>query len=259
MASAAEPAVDLVRGALEGKVAIVTGGSRGIGLGIAKALVDAGAKVMICARRVDALVEAAEALGPVVSWNATHGGDPEQIAASVRATVERFGQVDILVNNAATSPYQGRLIDIDLQRYDKTFEVNLRGPLLWTQACWRASMESRGGCVINISSIGTRRWGGRQGVYATTKAALDYLTRHLAAELAPGVRVNALAPGMVPTRMTASVGYTPQIPPLGRLGTPADIAAAVVFLASDAASWITGQVIDIDGGTLLSHFNQTSA
>src|SRR5205085_10733580 len=159
--------------------------------------------------------------------------------------MERFGTVDILVNNAAANPYMGPSIDIDLPRYDKTMQVNLRGPMVWTQLAHRASMKERGGVVVNIASAGGYGTETNIGVYNTTKAALIYLTRTLAAELGPKVRVNAVAPGLVKTDMARALwerGWE-QIAkafPLKRLGVPEDIANAVLFFASDAASWITG-------------------
>ncbi len=250
---------------LDGKVALVTGGSRGIGAAIAAALATSGASVMISSRKLDALEATAREIraevaqgrpGPEVDVFAANAGDPDQAEACVAATVARFGAVDILVNNAATNPYFGPTLEIDPARFDKTVAVNWRGPLLWTQAAWRASMGERGGVVLNIASVGGLSVETRIAVYNGTKAALLHLTRSLAAEMAPGVRVNALAPGLVKTDMAralwepneqALAAHTP----LGRLGDPADIAHAAVFLCSDAASWITGTTTVVDGGALL--------
>ena len=148
-------------------------------------------------------------------------------------------------------------MEIDLPRYDKTFEVNLRGPLVWTQLAWRGAMAERGGCVINVASIGGLGAPGAVPIYATTKAGLIHLTKALALELAPGVRVNAVAPGIVKTDMARAFweGKESELGsqfPLGRLGEPADVAAAALFLASPAASWITGEVLVVDGGQLLT-------
>ena len=241
---------------LEGKVALVTGASRGIGRAIAAAYADAGASVMLSSRKQDALETAAGEIGGDTAVFAANAGEPDQIAACVAATVERFGRVDILVNNAATNPYMGRPIDIDLPRFDKTWQVNYRGPVVWVQEAWRASMAGRGGVVLNMASVGGLSVEPAIGHYNVTKAALLHLTRTLAADLAPGVRVNAIAPGLVKTDM-ARVLWEPAEEaiaartPLRRLGEPRDIAAAALFLASDMASWITGQTLVVDGGSML--------
>jgi NAD(P)-dependent dehydrogenase (short-subunit alcohol dehydrogenase family) len=248
------PAVEIT---MEGKVALVTGASRGIGKAIAAACSAAGASVLLSSRKQDALEAAAAEIGGDVDVFAANAGDPEAAAACVARCVERFGGLDVLVNNAATNPYMGPTIDIDLPRYDKTWEVNLRGALVWTQEAWRASLSERGGTVINIASIGGMSVEPSIGVYNATKAALLHLTRTLAAELAPGVRVNAIAPGLVKTDMARAL-WEPnedrmaQAIPLHRLGEPTDIANAALFLASDAASWITGHTLVVDGGMLLA-------
>ena len=242
---------------LSGKVALVTGASKGIGLGIAKILAEHGAKVMLSSRKKDALEAAAATIEGETAVHPAHAGDPEQAAACIRATIETFGGLDILVNNAATNPYYGRAIDIDLSRYDKTMEVNLRGPFVWTQEAWRQAMSERGGNVINISSIGGLKFGGPLGIYDLTKAGLIHLTKHLATELAPAVRVNAIAPGLVKTDFARALweplgDRTPPGLPLPRLGEPVDIARAALFLASDMSSWMTGELLVVDGGAVLN-------
>jgi NAD(P)-dependent dehydrogenase (short-subunit alcohol dehydrogenase family) len=244
---------------LSGKSALVTGASRGIGLAIADALASVGANVMMSSRKQDVLDEAAATIaGPGrVETFAANAGEPEQAAACVAATVERLGSIDVLVNNAATNPHMGPVIDVDLARYDKTFQVNVRGPLVWTQEAWRAGMREAGGSVINIVSIGGLRHDSGIGVYNVTKAALIHLTKVLAAELAPGVRVNAVAPGLVKTDFARALWEPAEdlvaaTMPLQRLGEPGDIAGAVVFLASDLGSWITGETLVIDGGALVA-------
>ena len=241
---------------VEGKTALVTGASKGIGRAIGTLLAESGASVMISSRKQDALEDAAAQMTGEVDVFAAHAGDPEQAEACVDATVERFGGLDILVNNAATNPYMGAAIDIDLPRYDKTMEVNLRGPLVWTQLAWRAAMAERGGCVINISSVGGLSVEPVLGIYNVTKAALIHLTRTLAIDLAPRVRVNAIAPGLVKTDMARALWEPAEDQmasglPLGRLGEPTDIAHAALFLSSDAASWITGHTLVVDGGALV--------
>jgi NAD(P)-dependent dehydrogenase (short-subunit alcohol dehydrogenase family) len=244
---------------LDGKVALVTGASKGIGRAIAAAMAASGAQVMLSSRKQDALEEAATSMDGDVAVFAAHAGDPDQADACVAATVERFGAVDILVNNAATNPYFGPTVDIDVPRFDKTVEVNWRGPLVWTQKAWQASMQGHGGVVLNIASIGGMSIEPAIGVYNGTKAALLHLTRTLAAELAPGVRVNAIAPGLVKTDMARALWEPNEARmashvPLKRLGGPDDIARAAVFLASDAAGWITGSTLVVDGGMLLGAF-----
>ena len=242
---------------LEGKVALVTGASKGIGRAIAAAYADAGASVMLSSRKQDALDEAAATMTGTVATFAANAGEPEQADACVQATVERFGRLDVLVNNAATNPHMGPVIDVDLPRYDKTFQVNLRGPLVWTQAAWRASMQAQGGSVINVVSTGGIRHDSSIGVYNVSKAALIHLTKVLASELGPGVRVNAIAPGLVKTDFARALWEPAEdavartMPP-HRLGEPEDIAGAALFLASDLASWITGEVLVVDGGALVT-------
>jgi NAD(P)-dependent dehydrogenase (short-subunit alcohol dehydrogenase family) len=247
-------AVDL---RLDGKTALVTGSSRGIGLAIARRFAEAGADVMLSSRKADALTEAAgslEGLDGGVDWFVAHAGDPEQAEAAVAATIERFGGLDILVNNAATNPYFGPMIEIDRARADKTIEVNQLGLLAWSQAAYRGALAERGGSIINISSVGGLGPEPQIGWYNVTKAAVIHITRQLAYELAPSVRVNALAPGLVKTYFARALWeqHEDRIAshiPLRRLGVPDDIATGALFLASDAASWITGQVLVIDGGT----------
>jgi NAD(P)-dependent dehydrogenase (short-subunit alcohol dehydrogenase family) len=243
---------------LDGKVALVTGGSRGIGLAIATRFAESGADVMLASRKPEALAAAAasmETLPGDVAWHAANVGDPDAAQRCVDATVERFGSVDVLVNNAATNPYYGPLIEIDLARAEKTVQVNLEAALVWTQCAWRASMQRGGGSVINLSSIGGMSVEHGIGWYNVTKAAIMHLTRQLAGELGPGVRVNALAPGLVRTDFARALweqagDAVARRLPLKRLGEPDDIATAALFLASEAASWITGHVLVVDGGAL---------
>jgi NAD(P)-dependent dehydrogenase (short-subunit alcohol dehydrogenase family) len=246
---------------VDGKVALVTGASRGIGKAIATSLAGSGADVMLSSRKGEALEAVATEIrevtpGARVEVFAANAGEPDQAEACVAATVERLGSVDILVNNAATNPYMGPTLGIDTSRFDKTVAVNWRGPLVWTQAAWLASMAEKGGAILNIASVGRLSVETHIAVYNGTKAALLHLTRSLAAEMAPGVRVNALAPGLVKTDMARAL-WEPneeamaRHTPLGRLGVPQDIADAAVFLCSDAASWITGTTLVVDGGALL--------
>lgn len=237
---------------MEGKVALVTGGSRGIGKAIAATLAASGAKVMISSRKLDALEAAAAEMDGDVAVFAGNAGDPDVARQCVAATIERFGGLDILVNNAATNPYYGATLGVDEGRFDKTFQVNLRGPLFWCQAAWDQSMKDRPGVMVNIASVGGLRSEAGLGVYNLTKAALIHLTRQLANELGP-TRVVGIAPGLVQTDFAAYLvenfgdRLAAQLP-LQRLGEPQDIANLAVFLASDAASWITGDTYVIDGG-----------
>ena len=241
---------------LTGKVALVTGASKGIGAAIARILAGNGASVMLSSRKITALEEAAASMPGETAVFAAHAGDPEAARACVAATIERFGGLDILVNNAATNPYYGRVIDIDLPSFDKTVEVNLRGPLVWTQEAWRQAMSERGGVVLNISSVGALTFSGPIGVYDMTKSALIHLTKHLASEMGPAVRVNAIAPGLVKTDFARALwepaGEDAARPwPLQRIGQPDDIARAALYLCSDLSSWVTGEVLTVDGGSLL--------
>ena len=242
---------------LDDRVALVTGASKGIGRAIAAELSASGARVMLVSRKAPALKEAAADMPGEVAWHAGNVGDPDAADAAVAATIERFGAVDILVNNAATNPYVGPLMGLDVPRAEKTVQVNLIGSLLWTQACWRASMQERGGVVLNISSIGGIRAGRSQlAWYSATKAALLHLTQSLAAELGPGVRVNAICPGVVKTDMARALWEADEAGvaatyPLERLGVPEDVATMAAFLVSDAAAWVTGSVFVVDGGVLV--------
>ena len=183
---------------LDGKTALVTGGSRGIGKAIAKAFVESGAEVMITSRKAESCEETANEIGCI--WEAGHVGNPEDAERIVGACVERLGGVDILVNNAGTGPYNGPVIDADLPRWNKTFEVNLTAPLVFSQLCWNQHMKEKGGVIINIASVGGFGTHPHIGVYDISKAALIHLTKQLGAELGPQARVNAICPGLVENR-----------------------------------------------------------
>ena len=249
---------------LDGRVALVTGGSKGIGKAIAAAMVESGAKVMISSRKEENLKPAADEIraraeqGSVIEWFAANAGDEESAAACIDATVERLGGIDILVNNAATNPHMGPITTIDHGRADKTTQVNLWGPLMWSSLAAKAGLgEKRPGSIINVASVGGYGVSPVIGYYNVTKAGVIHLTRHLAAELAPKVRVNCLAPGLVKTDFARALWESGEDAiakrfPMKRLGEPEDIAGAAVFLASDAASWLTGQTLIIDGGGMLA-------
>lgn len=247
----------LAPGTLDGRVALVTGASRGIGLAIVERLTAAGARVMLSARTEETLQAAASSIDGETATFAANAGDPDAAEAAVRATVERFGEIDILVNNAATNPASGDLVDTELSAFDKIIQVNLRGPLVWTAAAMRAGLASRSGSVVNISSVGGLQFEAGLGAYNVGKAGLIHMTKVLAVELGPDVRVNAVAPGLVRTDFARSLWETREEQvarrlPLKRIGEPQDIADAVAFLASPGASWMTGQVIAIDGGATVA-------
>ncbi|PBC59718.1 3-ketoacyl-ACP reductase [Streptomyces sp. Tue6028] len=236
----------------EGRVAIVTGASRGIGLAVAEALAAAGARVCVTARDADAVHRAAQRVGGIGLAGSV--ADPGHLRELTNRTLAEFGRIDVVVNNAATNQPYGPLMDADPDRWRAAFTVNVEAPLRLVQHAWRAWMGEHGGAVVNVCTEGAGHVGPRVGAYGTSKAALLHLTRQLAGELAPKVRVNSVSPGLVRTEMARFVweGCEEELGaglPLGRLGLPEDIARAVVWLASDAAEWITGADLLVDGGT----------
>lgn len=238
---------------LDGKVALITGASKGIGKAIAAQFAASGAMVMLSSRKLDQLETAAAEIGGETDVFAANAGDIDAAEACVAATIKRFGGLDILVNNAATNPHFGNSLDIEPSKFDKTFEVNLRGPLYWARAAYSAAFADHPGVIINVASVGGMRAEPGIGVYNVSKAGLIHLTTQLASEIGP-TRVVGIAPGLVKTDF-AQVLVDEQgdalaaANPTGRLGEPTDIANLATFLASDAASWITGQTIVIDGGS----------
>lgn len=239
----------------DGRAALVTGGSRGIGFAIARELLDGGVDgVTITGRKQDVLDEAAGKLDPdrvlAVPGNV---GDDDHVGEAVSRTVDAFGSCDIVVNNAGTNPVAGQIVDIEMPAVDKTWHVNQRAPLVVAREAWKRWMSEHGGVIVNVGSVGGLRPSPALGAYNVSKAALHHLTRQLAHELAPGVRVNAVAAAIVKTDFSEILYSWDEEAvarghPLQRLGEPEDVARAVAFLASDAASWITGIVLPVDGG-----------
>lgn len=241
-----------------GRTAVVTGATRGIGLAIAQELVHRGGQVVITARKPDELDRAVTELDPQrrgVAVAARGSADDEQHQAdAVGLAVERFGRLDHLVNNAAVNPQYGPLVEADLSAVRKVFEVNVVAVLGWVQQAVRAGLgRTDGASVLNVASVGGLRAGAPIGAYNASKAAVIHLTRQLAGELGPAVRVNAIAPAVVRTQFARALyeGREEQVAaayPLARLGEPADTAKAAAFLLSSDASWITGETLVVDGG-----------
>jgi 3-oxoacyl-[acyl-carrier protein] reductase len=242
-----------------GKVALVTGASRGIGLATAERLVAEGARVCITARKPEALAAAVEQLGGSSKAIAVAGraDDAEHRADAVSAVVGEFGRLDVLVNNTGINPAYGRLTELDESVARKIMDVNVLSTLAWTRQALAAGLGDDGvGAVVNVASIAGVAPSPGIGYYGVSKSAVLGLTMQLAAELSPRVRVNAVAPAVVKTRFAAALYEANEAEaaanyPLGRLGEPADVAAAVAFLASADAAWITGQTLVIDGGLRL--------
>ena len=242
-----------------GSVAVVTGASRGIGLAVARRLVDEGARVVITGRKQDALDLAIHELGGGKHAIASAGrsDDAAHRSATIDLAVECFGRLDLLVNNVGINPAYGPMLDVSDAEAMKIFETNLIGTLAWTREGYRRWFAVNGGAVVNIASVAGVRPAAGIGMYGASKAALMLLTQQLALELSPRVRVNALAPAVVRTRFARVLfeGKESELAaayPLGRLGDPRDIAAAVAFLGSEDAGWITGQTIVVDGGRTLT-------
>ncbi|GAA3502413.1 SDR family oxidoreductase [Streptomyces albogriseolus] len=241
-----------------GKVALITGASRGIGYGVAEALVARGDRVCITGRNEDALKEAVEQLGADRAvYVAGKAHDEAHQALAVERVMEAFGRVDYLVNNAGTNPVFGPIADLDLNVARKVFETNVISALGFAQKTWHAWQKDNGGAIVNIASVAGIAPSPFIAAYGVSKAALINLTQQLAHEFAPRVRVNAIAPAVVKTKFAqalyegreeeAAASY-----PLGRLGVPSDIGGAAAFLTSDQSDWVTGQTLVVDGGIFLN-------
>lgn len=246
---------------LADKVAIITGASRGIGEAIARAFVAHGAKVVLAARKPEGLKAVSASLGDKAHPFAAHAGKEADCVALVKEAVRVFGKADLLVNNAGTNPHFGPLLGAPEVAWDKTFEVNLKG-YFWTSRELVRHLEARGapGAIVNIASINGLRGAPLQGIYGMTKAAVIAMTKTLAIELVPSrIRVNAIAPGLIETRLSDALSKDDELAkdwqrrtPLRRIGLPDEVAGAAVFLASDASSYVTGEVLVVDGGVMMS-------
>lgn len=242
-----------------GKVAIVTGSSRGIGEAIATRFVEAGMKVVLSGRKQDALDAVAETLrasGGDVLPVAAHNGDKAALQHLVAQTVEHYGGVDVLVNNAATNPHFGTLLDAADSMWQKTFEVNIMGAFWLIQAAVPHMKARGGGKIINVASVNGLRPGAMQGIYSATKAAVINMTQTLGMELAAdNIQVNAIAPGLIKTKFAEALWSNDTLmegviarTPARRIGEPDEIAGMALYLASPASSFTTGQVMVVDGG-----------
>jgi dehydrogenase/reductase SDR family member 4 len=247
-------------GMLNGKVAIVTGASRGIGKSIAEVFVREGAKVVICGRKQETLDQVAAEIGNNVKPVACHVGKAEQIQALVETTTREFGRIDILVNNAATNIAQEFCLDVDEAKFDKMVEINLKSAFRLIRAVAPGMVQRGSGSIINIASISGLRPQYHGLLYSMTKAALIMMTQSYALELGfKGVRVNGIAPGLIQTVLSEyywkDEGRTAQViakQPIQHLGQPQEVAEVALLLASDGASYLTGQTIVVDGGALLT-------
>ena len=246
---------------LKGKVAIVTGASRGIGAAIAKGFAAEGADVVIASRKLPGLEAARDAIHAehpdTVHPIAAHTGDDESVAALIAGTLERFGKIDVLVNNAATNPYFGPMMNVEWGAWQKTFQVNLEGYFRCARGVAKHLLERKAsGSIINVTSVLGQMAAPLQGVYGMTKAAVISMTQTLSVELGPkAIRCNAIAPGLIRTKFSQTLTSNPQIvsmiqerTSLKRIGDPDDLVGAAVFLAADESSYVNGQTLVVDGG-----------
>ncbi|MGW4032027.1 SDR family oxidoreductase [Streptomyces sp. NPDC004838] len=242
-----------------GRVALITGASRGIGYGVAQALAARGDRLCITGRGADALKDAVERLGGPERVVAVAGKAHDEVhqAEAVERTMEAFGRVDFLVNNAGTNPVYGPMAELDLNVARKVYETNVISALGFAQQTYRAWQKEHGGAIVNIASVAGLSPSPFIGAYGMSKAAMVNLTLQLAHEFAPGVRVNAIAPAVVKTKFAEALyegreAEAAAVYPLGRLGVPEDIGGAAAFLTSDQSDWITGQTLVVDGGIFLN-------
>jgi NAD(P)-dependent dehydrogenase (short-subunit alcohol dehydrogenase family) len=244
---------------LSGKIALVTGASRGIGEEIARLLAEQGAHVIVSSRKLEDCQSVAEKIrrdGGNAEALACHVGRMEDIARTFDHIRTQYGRLDILVNNAAANPYFGHILDTDLMAYEKTVEVNIRGYFFMSVEAGRLMREQGGGAIVNTASVNALQPGDMQGIYSISKAAVVNMTRAFAKECGPfGIRVNALLPGLTRTKFASALFETPAIYeewmkkiPLRRHAEPRELAGAVLYLVSDAASYTNGECLVVDGG-----------
>lgn len=249
------------RFSLKGKNAIITGATRGIGLAMARGFLDAGAKVTICGRKQETVDAAVAELGggPNLFGAAAHVGKAEDIEKLVAQAEEKFGPVNVLVNNAGTNPYFGPIIDSEDWAFDKTMDVNLKGPYILSRILAKKMMGGGGGSIINISSIAGLQAAPLQAIYSVTKAGLIMLTKAMARECGrKGVRVNCICPGVIKTQLSEALwkdadrekAFAAQ-KALGRIGDVEELVGAAIYFASDASSFTTGAVLTVDGGMVI--------
>jgi dehydrogenase/reductase SDR family protein 4 len=247
---------------LAGKNAIVTGATRGIGLAIARGFAESGATVTICGRKqdtVDAAISELGALKEKVQGVAAHVGKLEDIARLIEEAETKFGHVNVLINNAGTNPYFGPIVDSDERAWDKTFEVNLKGPYVLSRLLAKKMMQSGGGSIVNIASVAGLQAAPLQGIYSVTKAGLIMLTKVMARECGrKGVRVNCICPGVIKTHLSETLWKDEErlkafvaTKSLGRIGDTEEIVGGAIYFASDASSFTTGSVLTIDGGMVI--------
>jgi len=250
------------RFSLAGRNAIITGGTRGIGLAMAQGFLEAGANVTLCSRKqdgVDAAVAELSEFGDRVHGVTCHVGKTEDLESLIQSAEAKFGPTSILVNNAGTNPYFGPIIDSEEAAWDKTMEVNLKGPYLLSKLVAKKMVSADGGSIINVASIAGHIASPMQGIYSISKTGVIMLTKVMARELGTkGVRVNCICPGVIKTKLSEALWSNPDaekhaagMKALGRVGTTDELIGTALYLASDASSFTTGATINVDGGMVI--------
>lgn len=244
---------------LTDKVAIITGASKGIGASMARALASFGAQVVVSSRKQEAVDKLAAEIGDLATGIACHVGHAEQLSELVKTTVDKWGHIDILINNAATNPVYGPIAEANGELFDKIINVNVKACMVLSNLCYPIMKARGGGTIINVASVEGQKPSPGLGIYSVSKAALIMLTKSQAKEWgADGIRVNAISPGLIKTKFSSALWQSDEIRQSferhiasGRIGMPDEMAGLAVFLASDASSYVTGSVIDADGGYML--------